>query len=338
MNMDENLLLAGDVGGTKTILALFSKKEGPYKPVIETIIQSAEVLDFCEVATDFLAAHRVKPAGCCFGVAGPVFDGKVIITKLGWRLTEEMLSERLSVQSAYLINDLAATAYALPVLNNNDLCVLTRGTIEPHGPITIIAPGTGLGEVFLTWDRDEYRVHSSEGGHALYAPVTPLHRELLEFLSTRQEQITYDLICSGRGIPLIYSFLRQKKYAAEPSWLAEELSRCDDQTPLIVQNALNVNDRAPISVKTIDIFLEILASEAANCALKILATGGVYLSGGMPPRLVQFLQKQQFLDNFTSRSPFHSFLANVPVTVVLNYKSALIGAACHGMRKLGWMH
>lgn len=336
--MREKYILAGDIGGTKTILALFTQAKGAYTPVVGKKIQSQNILDFSAVAKLFLQENSVKPEACCFGVAGPVFAGKVRITKLGWQLSEDELKESLDVGCVTLVNDLAATAYAIPVLKKKDFHILNEGQADRCGNKTIIAPGTGLGEVFLTYGDDGYNVHASEGGHCLFAPVTQLHRELLEFLSKNNEQITYDLICSGRGIPLIYSFLKQQKNEFEPSWLAEKFIKCDDRTPFIMDSALGKGDKAQISIKTVEIFVEILASEAANCALKLLSSGGVYLAGGIPPRILDFLKTKRFIDLFTDRKPFHDFLVNIPFAVVTNPKSALIGAACYGMNKLGWIN
>jgi glucokinase len=335
--MSEKFFLAGDVGGTKSILALFSREQGPYTPVFEKTVQSATIQNFGEAANEFLRENKVEIAGSCFGVAGPVFAGRVTITKLGWILTEEELKKTLAAQPVSLLNDLAATACSLPVLHNTDLCQLNQGRADRHGAKAIIAPGTGLGEVSLTWNQKEYLVHPSEGGHALFAPVTGLHRELLDYLSRDNEQITYDLICSGRGIPLIYAFLKHEKKEDEPPWLKDKLSQVADQAPAIVDSALGPGEKARISVRTLEIFVEILASEAANLALKTLATGGVYLAGGIPPRILELLKEKSFVTQFSSRKPFENLLAEIPVNVILNHKAALIGAAYHGMKKIGWL-
>lgn len=339
--MSEKFLLAGDIGGTKTVLGLFSQQNGAYEPVCEKIIKSSDITGFTQVALNFIGEHGLIPEACCFGVAGPVFSGEVTVTKLAWHLSEKTLQKELNVSCVSLINDLAATAYSLPILKKEDILALNSVSENACGNRTIIAPGTGLGEVFLTVsDHHGYEVHSSEGGHTLFAPVTKRHRALLEFLSRQYDQVTYDMLCSGRGIPLIYSFLKENEGEREPAWLADKLKQCDDQTPIIFASALtpeNGRETAEISMHTIELFVEILASEAANCALSILATGGVFLAGGIPPRIVDFLQRESFIDLFTARKPFQTFLASIPLAVVVNPKSALIGAAYYGMKKQGWL-
>ncbi len=262
-----------------------------------------------------------------FGVAGPVVAGRATITNLPWVMDEEQLQAALHLSSVCLLNDLSAIAHAVPFLELADLHTLNEGQPAPEGNIAVVAPGTGLGEAFLTWDGSRYRPHASEGGHADFAPTSPLETELLRYLQDRFEHVSYERVCSGRGLPNIYAFLKDNGYADEPTWLAEELAAADDPTPVIVNTALA--RECELCVATLDTFVSILGAEAGNLALKVLASGGVYLSGGIPPRILPALEQERFMEAFRSKGRMSDLLARFPVHVILNPRVALLGAACH---------
>ena len=325
------MLLAADIGGTKTNLAIFSPEAGPRAPLAEARFPSADYPSLEALVREFLSQVDVEVEWASFGVAGPVVAGRATITNLPWVMEEEQLQATLNLSSARLLNDLAAIAHAVPFLESADLHTLNEGQPTPGGAIAIVAPGTGLGEAFLTWDGSRYRPYASEGGHADFAPTNPLEIELLRYLQHRFQHVSYERVCSGRGLPNIYAFLKHSGYADEPDWLAEQLAAADDPTPVIVNTALDREKTCELCVATLDTFVSILGAEAGNLALKVLASGGVYLSGGIPPRILPALEQERFMEAFRSKGRMSDLLARVPVHVILNPKVALLGVACHGL-------
>jgi len=325
------MLLAGDIGGTKTTLAVFSPEVGPRAPLSEATFPSTRYPSLEAVVSEFLSQVDLNVEQATFGVAGPVVAGKAEITNLPWVIDERQLAEALRVSSVRLLNDLTATAHAVPFLEPADLHTLNVGQRAPGGAIAVIAPATGLGEAFLTWDGSRYRPHVSEGGHADFPPTNPFEVELLRYLQDRFEHVSYERVCSGRGLPNIYAYLRDSGYADEPAWLTEQLADADDPTPVIVNAALEVEEPCELCVATLNAFVSILGGEAGNLALKVLAGGGVYLGGGIPRRILPALKDERFMQAFRRKGRMSDLLASVPVHVIPNRKVALLGAACHGL-------
>jgi glucokinase len=328
---DSVTLLAGDVGGTKTDLALFSPECGIRAPIAEATLPSAEYPSLETLVQEFLGRARIPVSAACFGVAGPVTNGQARITNLPWVIEEGRLREALRLTSVRLLNDLAAIAHAVPMLQPADLDTLRAGRAVSGGAIAVVAPGTGLGETFLTWDGMEYRAHPSEGGHADFAPTTALELDMLQHLQRQFEHVSYERVCSGRGLPNIYTYLKAAGYAEETGWLADELAAAADPTPIIIRGALG--DRpCRLCRLTLDTFASILAAEAGNLALKVLATGGVYIGGGLPRRILPVLKGGPFLQTFGRKGRLAGVLHPVPVHVILNPKVGLVGAAVFGLR------
>jgi glucokinase len=325
------MLLAGDIGGTKTNLALFSPEAGPRAPLVETTLPSARYPSLEALVSEFLDSANLEAERASFGVAGPVVEGRARITNLPWEMNEQQLRTVLGLSSVRLLNDLAAIAHAVPWLDQDDLATLNQGQAAPGGTIAVIAPGTGLGEAFLTWDGSRYRAFASEGGHADFAPSNPFEVELLTYLQRRFDHVSYERVCSGRGLPNIYAFLKESGYAQEPLWLADRLGASDDPTPVIVNAALDREEPCEICAATLNAFVSILATESGNMALKMLATGGVYLGGGIPPRILSALKDERFMRAFRRKGRMTDLMERVPVHVILNPKVALLGAACHGL-------
>lgn len=323
------MLLAGDIGGTKTVLALFTAEDGPHKPIKEARFKSGKYEKLANIVEEFLSQTGQQPEIATFGVAGPVHDEIVRVTNLPWVVDSKELRRVLQIEDVYLINDLEAIAFSIPALNESDLEKVKEGNRHSNGPIAVIAPGTGLGEAFLFWDGNRYRPIPSEGGHTDFAPATPLELELLKYLQPRLGHVSYERVCSGLGIPNLYAFFRDTEICEEPSWLREELENADDPTPLIFKYAQE--GKAKICEKTVSLFLSILGSEAGNLVLQVLATGGVFLGGGIPPRIVPELRSDTFLKAFTEKGRFKEFLMDVPVDVIMNSKAALFGAANHSL-------
>lgn len=326
-----NLLLAGDIGGTKTILAVFSPEAGPNAPLVEATFASNSYPSLEALAAAFLKEVGLQVSRASFGVAGPVVAGHATITNLPWVMTETQLAQALNLPAVHLLNDLVAIANAVPILEPADLHILKPGNPVPGGAIAIVAPGTGLGEAYLTWDGTRYHAYASEGGHADFAPTTPLQVELLRYLQNRLDHVSYESVCSGKGLPNIYDFLRDSNYAEEPAWLAGELAAAKDRTPIIVNAALDEHKPCPLCRAALEMFTAILGAEAGNMALKVLAAGGVYLGGGIPPRILPFLDGGPFETAFRHKGRLSSLLDQTPVSVILNQKAALLGAACYGL-------
>jgi glucokinase len=329
------MLLAGDIGGTKTNLAVFSSETGWRKPYAEATYTSVDYPGLESVVSEFLAQHNFPIDRASFGVAGPVVNGRATVTNLSWMMDENQLQQALHISSVRLLNDLDAIAHSIPYLESQDLHTLNEGQAVSSGAIAVIAPGTGLGEGFLTWDGSHYQAHTSEGGHADFAPANTFQVELLRYLMARFPHVSFERICSGKGLPNIYDYLKDSGYAEEPQWLAEQFAMTLDRSPIIVNNALDKDNACELCVATLDTFVSILAAEAGNLALKVLSTGGVYLGGGIPPRILPYLQDKQFMQAFTHKGRFTQMLAQMPVHVILNPKVALFGAAIHGFEQHG---
>jgi glucokinase len=325
------MLLAGDIGGTKTNLAVFSREAGLRRPLAEATFPSADYPSLEALASEFLAQIDLQVGQAHFGVAGPVVAGRATITNLPWVMDETRLKKTLDISSVRLLNDLDAIAHAVPQLEPSDLHTLHKGQPAPGGAIAVIAPGTGLGEAFLTWDGSRYRPHASEGGHADFAPTNPLEIELLCYLLERFEHVSYERVCSGMGLPNIYAYLKDSGFAEEPDWLARRLAEASDPTPIIAQAALDSERPCQLCVATLNTFVSILGAEAGNMALKLMATGGVYLGGGIPPRILPILEQGQFMDAFRRKGRFSDLMAQIPIHVILNPKVALLGAASYGL-------
>ena len=328
------MLLAGDIGGTKTILAVFASDSDPAQPLVERTFSSADYPSLEVMALEFLSSIDLKPTHGSFGVAGPVVRGKATTTNLPWTIDRSSLLHSVGLQAAHLLNDLEAIAHAAPHLGPDDLHSLNEGRPEREGALAIIAPGTGLGEAFLVWSDTGYRAYPSEGGHCDFSPVNDLELELLKYLKGKHGHVSFELVCSGIGIPNIYSFLKDRGHAEEPPWLSEELSVSKDPNPVIISNGIERAEECAICRLTLETFVSILGREAGNLALKVMATGGVYLGGGIPPKILPALEGGMFMEGFRNKGRMTSTLDRIPVRVIMNSRAALIGAACYGLERM----
>jgi glucokinase len=329
-----SLLLVGDVGGTKTDLALLADAADPRSLRARRRFRSADYPSLADVAREFIASVAASVTHACFDVAGPVVNGHARLTNLPWQVSADALRTGLGLDGAWVINDLAAVAYALPLLREHELHVLQEGDPMHGGALAVIAAGTGLGEAFAVWDGERYRGFPSEGGHADFAPGTPLQIELLRYLQPRLGHVSQELVCSGIGIPHIYDFLRDSGHAVESPELARRLSQADDRTPLIVENALSSEAADPLCAATLYTFVAVLGAEAGNLALKVLATGGVYVGGGIAPRIISLLEGDRFLAAFRNKGRFAKLLARIPVRIITGADAALVGAASYAMSRM----
>lgn len=324
------MLLAGDIGGTKTSLGIFAPGSGSLHALAEATFENARYPGLEAIVREFLAGMTMPVERACFGVAGPVVAGRpTVITNLSWVIDGDRLRDALNLSSVRLVNDLAATARAIPPLPPEDLHVLNKGEAVPEGNIGVIAPGTGLGEAFLMGDDGRYREYASEGGHADFAPNNALEVELLCVFAEKYGHVSYDRVCSGRGLPDIYRFLRDRKNEEEPPWLAAELADASDVVPVIVKAALD--GKSVLCEKTLALFLSILGAAAGNLALRVLTTRGLYVAGGIAPRILPLLERGEFMAAFRRKGRLSDLVGRVPVSVVLTPRAALLGAARIGL-------
>jgi glucokinase len=326
------MLLAGDIGGTKTTLAVFTGDDGLKSPVLERTFPSQDYLRLEDILEEFLGELGDRPAYAVLGVAGPVVEGRARVTNLTWVIDAAHLKAQFAFSAVHLLNDLQAIAEGVTILDADDLEILHTGKPVSTGTIAIIAPGTGLGEAFLTWNGRRYEAHPSEGGHTNFGPLDELQLDMLRYLMRRFGHVSYERVCSGSGLPNIYAFLKDGGYGQEPEWLAERLAATNDPTPVIVTAALDEEMPCDLCRRTLEIFVSILGSEAANLALKVMATGGLYIGGGIPPRIVSLLKTERFSRPFFNKGRLSSVLSDVPVYVILNPRVGLLGAARHALQ------
>lgn len=324
-------VLAGDVGGTKTILAIFDSNNY-FKPIREEKYPTNQYRNLEAIIAQFLSNRREEIASVAIGMAGPVLDGHVKATNINWEADERVLSRFLDIKNVKLINDLQALAFSIPVLRTEDICTLYEGESRPKGNIALVAPGTGLGEGYLFWDGSHYHPISSEGGHTDFAPKNEQEIELLRFLLKKYDHVSYERIASGLGICEIFEFLAASNSYPIPSPI--QAARQNGDLAAIVSNCA-IEKKHEICIKTMDYFVSTLANEASNLALRFLAYGGVYLGGGIPPKILPLLQNGSFIQNFKDKGRLTSILEKIPVRVILNPQAALIGAARYAAELIG---
>jgi glucokinase len=260
-----------------------------------------------------------------------VIDGRVKVTNLPWEIDELSLARDLNFESVHLLNDLEAVARAVPILRSTDVRTLNVGQPVPKGAIAVVAPGTGLGESFLTWDGSKYVSHSSEGSHADFAPTDERQIGLLRYMFKRFDHVSFEHVCSGIGIPNIYEYLRDVEQIPEQPEIARLIASATDRTPAIANAAFDKHNPSQLCRETIDTFVSILASEAANLALKVMATGGVYLAGGIPLHIFREAEESRFIQTFKRKGRFIHFMERIPIHLILN-RAALVGSAAYGLQ------
>jgi glucokinase len=324
--------LAGDLGGTKTLLALYATTGQGYELIREQRFACSGYGDFSGIIADFLHGSEQRPRMAAFGVAGPVDGGKVRMTNLGWVIDREGLREQFRFAEVLLLNDLVAVAESVSILQPKDLLVVNGGTPVSQGSMAVLAPGTGLGEAYLCWNGTGYAAYPSEGGHADFAPTSEMEEGLLAFLRAEHGHVSYELVCSGKGIPNIYRYLTQGAGMPVPPDLQEALDAASDITPVLMAQALE--KKGEVARLTMEIFFSVLASEAGNMALKFLATGGLYLGGGMLPRLLSAFDSKRFMERFTDKGRMAGILSAVPVKIITTDRAGLNGAALAAFRAM----
>jgi len=319
-------VLAGDIGGTKTLLGLYRVEGGAPALVREKHYATRDFKTLEEVASDFLSGAWAIDAAC-FGVPGPIIGGVSHATNVPWTMEEGALARALGVPGARLINDLEATAYGMLELQESEIVVLQRGDPPPaRAPIAVIAAGTGLGEgALVPLEEGRWRSIATEGGHSDFAPRGREQIELLEYLGKEFDHVSFERVLSGPGLVNIYKFLKANAPETEPQWLSDEFAHASDAAAVISETALNGRD--PRCVEALRIFTDIYGAEAANLALKFMALGGVYIGGGIAPKILPTLSAGGFVRAFLAKGRLDKVLARIPVRVSLNPGTGLIGAA-----------
>ena len=327
------MILAGDVGGTHARLAFFDVGGGAFRMVSSSVFPSREYSGLDEIVVKFVESEAVLPDTACFGVAGPVRNGRVEASNLPWIIDSKRLATELKLPSAILINDLEANAWGISELQEKDVVALNQVKGNPVGNQAVISAGTGLGEAGMYWDGVKHHVFASEGGHTDFAPRNELEMDLLRYLRGKFGHVSYERIVSGPGLVNVFQFLRDTGRGTEPKWLTEEMAH-SDPAPAISQAALE--GKCPLCEQAVDLFVSIYAAEAGNLALKIMCTGGVYLGGGIAPKMLPKLAGPLFMQSFLGKGRMQPLLESIPVKVIVNDKAALLGAArCAALRAIG---
>ncbi len=318
----KQLVLAGDIGGTKTNLALFSVRGDRLHAESVRTFPSKQYSGLMPILQEFGAAQAFQAA--CFGIAGPVVDGRVKTTNLPWVVDTEQLRRALKLRAVHVLNDLEASAFGLFTLENDELITLNEGEMRESGNKALIAAGTGLGQAILYDDSHHFRPIASEGGHGDFAARSEVEVELWRYLSARFGHVSYERVISGPGLVNIYRFLKDARGMAEPPELAERFSAGDDAGAVISQSALA--GEFEICVEALDLFTSAYGAEAGNLALRAKAVRGLYVGGGIAPKISAKLQDGTFMRALTDKGRYSDFLKAVPVQVVLNERAALRGA------------
>jgi len=319
------MILAGDVGGTKVNLALYDFVNGKLTHKRDKQYWAKEHTGLEEIVKEFVVAEKITAA--CFGVPGPVREGRLRLTNLPWTLDSRELATRLKIDYVFLINDLQANGYGIAELSSEQVYTLSDGDARQMANRALISAGTGLGEAFMIWDGRDYVPYPSEGGHSDFAPRNEDEIDLLRFLKQKYAgRISFERVVSGQGMPNIYEFLREVRGLDEPAWLAERMAKED---PNVVITELGLAAKSEICEKTLDMFVSAYGAEAGNLALKILSLGGLYVGGGIAPRILEKLKDGTFLKAFTDKGRLSQLLVNTPVRVILESKTALMGAAAY---------
>ncbi len=328
----EGIILAGDIGGTKTNLSLFKLKGGKLFLMLEKTLTTRNFPSFEAILNSFIKEEKeLAEIDCiCLGVAGPVIEGKVSGTNFPWELSEEEIRKTTGVSLIFLINDMEANAYGLGILKKEERIEIKKGA-HLSGNKAVISPGTGLGEAGIYWDGTYYHPFATEGGHCDFCPRNEQDIDLLKFLQDLFGHVSWERIISGPGIYSLYQFLLKEKNEEEPVWFQEKLV---GNTPAAVISESAKEGNSPICTETMGLFFRYLAIETAQIALKFKATGGIYIGGGIIPKVLDLLDKEKFVDNFLQVNRMNPLLEKIPIYVITNEDSPIYGAAFYAAMRL----
>ncbi len=333
--MNEYIVLAGDVGGTKANMAFYALRDTKLNLIVQKQYASNEYADLYELIAEFIKESGKQADHVCIAVAGPVVNGTCHATNLPWVIDSKVLAKRLEFSNIELMNDLEANAHGIYELSDEDFVTINQGDKKVHGNVGVISAGTGLGEAGIIWEDRKMRPFASEGGHCDFAPNTPIQFELLQYLYNKFSHVSCERVLSGQGLQNIYEFLRDQNKYPEPAWLADALKTGD--VPAIVSEH-GLKGETEICVEALNIFTDIYGAEAGNLALKLMATGGIYIGGGIAPKMIEKLSEPRFLQAFLDKGRLRSVLETVQIKVIMNDKTALLGAARCALMHAGIFH
>ncbi len=320
-----NRLLAGDIGGTKTILRLDEVQASGPTTLAESTYPSAQYPHLNAIVQTFLAEVGGElPQRACLAIAGPVVDNSSRLSNLSWTLDADQMQQVLQIPHIHLINDFAAVGYGILALQPTDLCILQAAPVVPQQPIAVLGAGTGLGEALLVWQQDQYQVLSLEGGHADFPARNPLEIGLLQYLQHRHGRVSVERVVSGQGLSAIYQYLREAQFAPESFQVRQAMEQTD---PAAVISTYGLAGTDPLCQQTLDMFIAAYGAEAGNLALKSLPYGGLYIAGGIGPKILAKMQNGTFVQNFLDKGRLRALLEKIQVSLILNSKVGLIGAA-----------
>jgi glucokinase len=319
------MILAGEIGATRTRLAAFETEGNRLHCAVEKIYPSQEHNGLSEILGAFIYGEGIPVHSACFGVAGPVRAGRSKISNLEWTIDSRELASQLKLSSVGLLNDLEAYAYGVDALESKDLVALNEGAEDAEGNRAVISARTGLGVAGLFWDGFRHHPFACEGGHADFAPKNELEMQLAQYLRNKYDHVSCERILSGPGIKNIYDFLRDSSKVTEPAWLREQMAQAKDQPALISQLALE--HKAEICEQTLSMFVSVYGSETGNCALNFMASGGVFIGGSIAAKIVPKMQDPIFMESFLNKGRMRSLLSDMPVKIIINDDTGIIGAA-----------
>jgi len=319
-------LLVADIGGTNTRLAVFDTSGKALKPLVAQTYSSQRHTSLQEILQLFLDTHRPDFQAAAFGIAGPVCDGVGRVTNLHWKMETRKLAKEVGISRVWLLNDLEASAWGLGVLGSQDLHTLNPGRKNAQGNCSIISAGTGLGEAGLFWDGKHHQPFASEGGHSDFSPANEIEIALLQYLQQRYDHVSWELVVSGMGLINIHDFLCAYRQEKIPQWLLDAMFSSD--AAAVISRAAQ-EGKCPICTEALNLFVRLYGREAGNHALKIMATGGVYIGGGIAPKILEQLQDSAFLEAFFAKGSMEALMRDMPVTVILNENTTLYGAALY---------
>ena len=319
------MILAGEIGATKTRLAAFESEGNKLTTVVEKVYLSQQESSLPNVITNFVKTEGIPVHSACFGVAGPVRGRTSKISNLAWVINADELARLLKLKSVGLINDLEAYAYGIDGLESKDFVTLSEGAEDATGNRAVISARTGLGVAGLYWDGFRHHPFACEGGHSSFAPGNALEIELLQYLHAKHGRVSCERVLSGPGIRSIYEFLRDTSKEQEPGWLKDQLASAPDVPALISKLALE--SKAAICEKTLSIFVGVYGSQTGDCALTFMSTGGIFVGGSIAAKILPLMQAPNFMQSFLAKGRMESLLKDVPVKIVLNDNSGMLGAA-----------
>ena len=319
------MILAGEIGATRTRLAAYESESNTLNKVVEKIYMSQQEPGLADIISNFVKTEGIPVHNACFGAAGPVRRGRCKISNLAWTIDSLDLASLLKLKSVGLINDLEAFAYGIDGLESKDFVTLSAGTEDAVGNRAVISARTGLGVAGLYWDGFRHHPFACEGGHSSFAPSNEIEIELLQYLHQKYGRVSCERVLSGPGIKNIYDFLRDTKKAKEPDWLHEQLRTAQDAPALISQVALE--NKAAICERTLSIFVGIYGSQTGDCALNFMSTGGIFIGGSIAAKIVPRMKDPIFIQSFLDKGRMQSLLRDMPVKIVLNDDSGILGAA-----------